>query len=472
VFGYTLRSELVYRLKRSLEQIADFELEAPLQHLLVDEYQDLNQCDLAIIKALAGLGLELFVAGDDDQSIYGFRKAHPAGIRSFLDEYPGSVNLAVQVCKRCDTEILNLAEFVASLDPDRLEKGTRPEPGRAPGEVALLAFHDQYQEARAVASLCRELINIDGYAPSDILILSRVNTRNAFSNVLDDAFADLGLPFSCDISAHPPLDMPSGRIALSALRLLRNQSDHLAWRTILRLKRNRIGDTIIGYLVNICRSSGLAFFEVLNQLADNPSLIPRFGRHIIHERDDVARFLEDLRANTDLAALDQVAASALIARVASWSTADPSEQDSIESYILERAAASGFETLDDILIPLEAGSQEIEQEIDPGAVNMLTMHKAKGLTSKAVIVIAAEDEYIPGRQEAEPALGDERRLLFVSLSRAKHKLFITFCNVRQGQQRRLGRSSGSPRRSLTRFLRNAPIRPVDGPEYIRQRIGS
>ena len=179
-----------------------------------------------------------------------------------------------------------------------------------------------------------------------------------------------------------------------------------------------------------------------------------------------------MRANTDLAALDQVAASALIARVASWSTADPSEQHSIESYILERAAASGFETLDDILIPLEAGSQEIEQEIDPGAVNMLTMHKAKGLTSKAVIVIAAEDEYIPGRQEAEPALGDERRLLFVSLSRAKHKLFITFCNVRQGQQRRLGRSSGSPRRSLTRFLRNAPIRPVDGPEYIRQRIGS
>ena len=83
IFRYTLRSELVYQLKRSLEQISDFDLEHPILHLLVDEYQDLNKCDLAVIKAISNRGVEVFVAGDDDQSIYFFRKAHPDGIRIY-----------------------------------------------------------------------------------------------------------------------------------------------------------------------------------------------------------------------------------------------------------------------------------------------------------------------------------------------------------------------------------------------------
>jgi DNA helicase-2/ATP-dependent DNA helicase PcrA len=129
IFGYTLRSELVYQLKRALEQISDFELEAPLQHLLVDEYQDLNQCDLAIINSIVNLGVELYVAGDDDQSIYGFRKAYPEGIRRFPRDYPDAIDLPIEICKRCDVEILNLAEFVVDLDTRRIRKGIRPEDG-------------------------------------------------------------------------------------------------------------------------------------------------------------------------------------------------------------------------------------------------------------------------------------------------------------------------------------------------------
>src|SRR5262249_21229099 len=87
IFGYTLRAELVYRLKRALEQRRAFDLGRQPSHLIVDEYQDLNRCDLAVIAELARRGAELFVAGDDDQSIYGFRKAHPPGIRRFPQEY-------------------------------------------------------------------------------------------------------------------------------------------------------------------------------------------------------------------------------------------------------------------------------------------------------------------------------------------------------------------------------------------------
>ena len=97
----------------------------------------------------------------------------------------------------------------------------------------------------------------------------------------------------------------------------------------------------------------------------------------------------------------------------------------------------------------------------------MTMHKAKGLTASAVIIVAAEDEYIPGRQLGEKE-GDERRLLYVSLSRARHFLAVTYCERRTGQQRHTGRTSGQSRRTLTRFLRDAPVAPIDGASFIKR----
>ena len=87
IYGYVLRDELVYQLKRAMEQDPDFTVDGPPTYLLVDEYQDLNRCDLAVVKAIADHGAEVYCAGDDDQSIYGFRKAHPEGIRRFTVDY-------------------------------------------------------------------------------------------------------------------------------------------------------------------------------------------------------------------------------------------------------------------------------------------------------------------------------------------------------------------------------------------------
>lgn len=106
-----------------------------------------------------------------------------------------------------------------------------------------------------------------------------------------------------------------------------------------------------------------------------------------------------------------------------------------------------------------------EQELTEGAINILTMHKAKGLSADVVLIAGAEDEFIPGRNEG-PREGDERRLLFVSMTRARHRLFISYCRQRIGHQAHLGRESGRPDRSLTRFLRDAPMRAEDGAAYV------
>ena len=242
-----------------LSKLATLTFEFPARHLLVDEYQDLNLCDLAVIKAIASRGVELFIAGDDDQSIYGFRKAYPEGIRRFPQEYQGAQDLPLHICKRCDPEILHLAEFVANLDVQRIRKGTDPEEGRQPGEVNLLRFNKQDEEAKGIARLCNGLIRYEHLAPDEILILLRTDTRRAFSRELADAFADMGVPLAIDPSSHTPLNEPDGRQLLALLRLVNNPDDHLAWKTSLRLRPNNFGLKGMEALYNLARNNGMRF---------------------------------------------------------------------------------------------------------------------------------------------------------------------------------------------------------------------
>ena len=156
LFGYTLRSELVYQLMKSLEYIRDFKLDPKIRFLIVDEYQDLNKCDLSIIKSLEERGVELYIAGDDDQSIYWFRKAHPDGIRNFIAEYKDVSDLSLSICKRCDPKILMLAEFVVKQDVNRVEKYFKSDHKDPEGNVFLINYQNQYEEADGIANICSE----------------------------------------------------------------------------------------------------------------------------------------------------------------------------------------------------------------------------------------------------------------------------------------------------------------------------
>lgn len=112
--------------------------------------------------------------------------------------------------------------------------------------------------------------------------------------------------------------------------------------------------------------------------------------------------------------------------------------------------------LENLIKTVSISSEFIEQETKVNAVNILTMHQAKGLTFDICFIVGAEDEFIPGRNTGDKE-GDERRLLYVSMTRARHKLFISYCNKRTGQQRHLGSNSGTERRTLTRFLKDSKI---------------
>ena len=132
--------------------------------------------------------------------------------------------------------------------------------------------------------------------------------------------------------------------------------------------------------------------------------------------------------------------------------------------------AEGFRatSIKTLVQAIGVANEDIEQELEKDKVNILTMHRAKGLTAEAVIIAAAEDQYIPGRAQGGGEIDDERRLFYVSLTRAKHHLFVTYCDRRTGQQSHAGRDSGTPIRSLSQFLIDCPHTPQDGREFLRR----
>ena len=285
IYGYTLRSELVYQLKRALEQRGDFELESPIDHLLVDEYQDLNRCDLAIVNRIASRGAELFIEGDGDQSIYGFRKADPVGIRRFPTDYSGATDLGLQVCMRCDRDILDLGLFIARQDHRRIEKAIQPEAGKAEGEVALLRFDNQFAEATSIAGICASLMQRRGLQPDDILILLRSDRNGAWSRPIREKLEEAGIAVAATDVLNP-MDSDQGRAFLAFLRFAVGSSDSLAWRTLLQVRCQGVGEKAIGAVYDLARNRDESFAQTLMAAHADKDILPANHRSRLFQAID------------------------------------------------------------------------------------------------------------------------------------------------------------------------------------------
>ena len=432
IFGYTLRSELVYQLKRALERVGSFQFDSAYSNLLIDEYQDLNRCDLAIITFFRDRGVQVYCAGDDDQSIYGFRFAHPEGIRQFDKEFLPFTPLKLETCIRCDKEIINLALFVAKLDPSRIDKPLKPRENAGEGEVRLLRFDDQEEEAKGIATICEYLIEKKGYLPNDIMILMRSDGNGKYSKIIRDRLASKDIPIKIQES-NTPLDSPNGRYLLAILRLAINPNDNLSFRTLLMLQEG-IGSKSIFSIYEFARNSGDDFITAANSICENPLLISTVGQRICDAVKEIhnifERYFPRIQELNDLKNQEQLIE--FLSRFATDIVDDEVNRKEILEFCINLIRETESESIGEFLKSLSSINERIELELATDKVNMMTMHKAKGLTSKAVIIIACEDETLPGKQVGEDKVGDERRLLYVSLSRAKHFLAMTYCDKRTG----------------------------------------
>jgi DNA helicase-2/ATP-dependent DNA helicase PcrA len=353
--------------------------------------------------------------------------------------------------------------FVADLDPKRIPKPLKPRDDASDGEVHVLWCKNQNEEAQVVAKICNYLIERVGYQPNNILLLIRADRNSCFSSVLQEALFKTGIPVTSKTDTLKPLDDKSGREFLAILRLCVNSEDSLAWRTILQIKRNNIGEDTISKIYDLAAQKGLTFYSALCTIKNSPEMLPKRGLLLKQELESTEDTVTQFSAKPG--EVNQL--SSLLAEIAKSVILDDKVRDEILTCINSILASSESKNLEDLLSTISVSLEEDEQEIDPGSVNIMTMHKAKGLTADAVFLIGAEDECIPGDRLGEEKEGDERRLLYVSLTRAKHALYITYCRERIGPQRYTGRNSGQAGRTLSRFLVHAPIKPEKAEDYCR-----
>lgn len=445
-FGETLRAELVYQLKKQLIQNRHFTLDGQYKYVLIDEYQDLNACDLAIVSELAKKGVELFVAGDDDQSIYGFRFATPIGIRNFTQMYPDVKVLALEICFRCDKNILQHAEFVAGLDPARLPKLTRPRDNADDGEVLIVNFKDQNHEAEKLSIKIKDLIS-KGTKPDEITILLRSDRNGALSKPIIDSLKAKNIEVSLSNEAEIE-NNDDYRIVLSFLRLVIEPSDSLAWRTLLQVGKNGMGTECINNIWKHAQTKNIRFSKALEEIAQNPSIVQKFGHKIAKFVADTKTKIEELKSIED--------PKEVVNKIIEEFMPQNEVKEYVKNYLLGILDDQEEFKLEDLIRSISISFEKIEQDTKENAVNILTMHQAKGLTFDICFIVGAEDEFIPGRNSGERE-GDERRLLYVSMTRARHKLYISYCDQRTGLQRHLGNNSGTAKRTLTRFLKDSKI---------------
>lgn len=442
LYGETLRAELVYQLKKCLNQNGQFKLDKDYKHILIDEYQDLNPCDLAIVKEFADKNAELYVVGDDDQSIYGFRYANPRGIRDFPVNYTGAEKLALETCYRCDKNILSNAEFVANLDRNRLPKPTKPRDDAEDGEVKLLRFDNQYGEAKNIAKKVKSLIDA-GTPAKEIVLLFRGSIGKLTPTIIDE-FKKLSIPYTETIESEVE-DSKEYRIVLSLLRLTSRVDDSLALRTLTQLEKNRLGDKCIEAIHGVSASKKVSFAKALDEIKANQSLIKQ-GKQVNEYIQGVTEKIAKYKA---IEKLDD-----LITQVVQENMPEGDLRDKVLSS-LKKVVSGDEQKLDDFLRALSTATDQMEQDVEGDGVNLLTMHQAKGLTYDVCFIVGLEDEYLPGRN-ADTSPDDERRLLYVSMTRARHKLYMTYCDKRVADQRHTGSNSGTENRTLTRFLRDIP----------------
>lgn len=463
VYGYTLLAELPYALLHALQDHPDLD-GVDFDLLIVDEYQDLNSCDLALLHCIAERGCSIIGAGDDDQSIYSFRRAAPEGIRRFPEDYPGCANYPLSVTQRCARRIIEWATYVIQGDPDR----PRDRPclhcadGSPPGEVALLAFPGDVTEATGVADLVRHLIDDEDVEAEDILVLLRGDHNGNFSRPIKAALDQREIQHSDPDVVDRMLAEPANRRMLATLRLLVNPGDSLAWASLLCLAPG-IGDTFTDYIYDRAREARIQFGETLLQA---------YGEN----------FPGGPRASA-------ARATALIRGVNAWldlhELPDEMPEDGWGHWMIETAGddvvpapsaplAELLQALDG-LDELEHGFGRFLSQVAPlgkdralaesQGVRIMTMGGSKGLTVRATIVAGLEEGIVP-RPDCD--LQEERRLLYVAMTRAKEYLFCTWARRRRGPTARAGAPRVAERRELTNFLRGGPVRSEDGQTYLQQ----
>ena len=404
-------------------------------HILVDEFQDTNRLQYAWLQLLAGGGARVFAVGDDDQSIYRFRGAEVGNMRDFEREYAGQNVIRLEQNYRSHGNILAAANAIIKHNRERLGKNLWTDAGEGEPIRAFEGYSD-LDEARFVIDEIRELIR-DGVPPTQIAILYR---SNAQSRVLEHELFTRGVPYKV-YGGLRFFERQEVKHALAYLRLLGNPDDDTAFLRVVNFPTRGIGARSLENLQATAHQINSSLYNAAASLTGKPG--QAVGAFI--------RLIEALRAETAGLPLPEIIEHVLDkSGLARHYRAEKDGQERLENLDELINAAATFIDAEGAIgeggalvsflthASLEAGEHQAGEGQE--AVQLMTVHSAKGLEFDVVFISGLEQGLFPHENavlEGKDGLEEERRLMYVAVTRARQRLYLSCAQTRMlhGQTR-------------------------------------
>jgi len=415
---------------------------ARLRYLLVDEYQDTNGAQYALLKLLAGAKGAFTVVGDDDQSVYAWRGARPENLRELSLDYPKLEVVKLEQNYRCTNRILRAANALISNNPHLFEK-------------KLWSTHDEGAAIRVAA--CRDAEHEVAWVGGEVLALSQQGVGwggiailyrgNHQARAFEQLLREQRVPYQIS-GGSSFLERSEVRDLVAYLRLAANPMDDAAFLRVVNVPKRELGATSIEKLAAAAAGSKLGLFTCARSAAGESAVGPRAAAKL-------AEFTRAVTLAQSSGASDPVAALRdLVERLGykDWleeraedDAAAARKKESVDELIawMERvvrdlsAGATGTNpvTLSDALARMSLLDmlERQEEEADDQRVQLMTLHSAKGLEFPHVFLVGFEEELLPHRNSAETPEGvaEERRLAYVGITRAAKTLSITHAAERK-----------------------------------------
>ena len=426
------------------------------QHILVDEFQDTNAVQYAWLRILAGKVSAVTAVGDDDQSIYGWRGAKVENILSYERDFPGTHIVKLEQNYRSTANILLAANAVIDKNPERLGKVLWTDAGE--GEtIALYAAFNEHDESRYIADRIQSWVN-DGNRREDSAILYR---SNAQSRVLEAALLQADIPYRI-YGGQRFFERLEVKNALAYLRLMLNCHDDVAFERVINTPTRGIGDRTLELIRQLAREQETSMWGA-------SVIIVKESRLAARATNAVAMFIElinEMSGQHDEVTLAEQAENAIQhSGLIEMHRREKGERGQARVENLEElvSACRNFDPEDHDLavlpqfldqVALDSGDRQADEDQD--AVQLMTLHSAKGLEFPLVFIAGMEENLFPHKMSIdEPGrLEEERRLAYVGITRAMQKLYLTFAESRSIY----GSESFN---SVSRFVRDIPKEVIE-----------
>lgn len=460
------------------------------RHVLVDEYQDTNHAQYALVHQLCGASFEpsedvyadavapseLMVVGDADQSIYAFRGANIRNILQFEQDFPDASTILLEQNYRSTQTILSAANSVISRNKGRKAKNLWSDAGDGDPIVGYVA-DDEHDEARFVSEEIDKLTDGKLAKPGDVAVFYRTNAQ---SRVFEEVFIRVGMPYKV-VGGVRFYERREVRDALAYLRMLANPADEISLRRILNTPKRGIGDRAEACVEALAQRERLTFWEALRRADEAPGIATRSLTCIrgFVEMVEELQSMVDAGERADVILEQVLTRSGYLAELEA--SDDPQDETRVENLAELVAVAREFADepvsgpsvdpadpnpptpgLGDFLerVALVADSDQIPDHPadgeDAGVVTLMTLHTAKGLEFPVVFLTGLEDGVFPHMRSLgdQPELEEERRLAYVGLTRAQQRLYVSRAVVRSAW----GAPAHNP---ASRFLDELPVDLVD-----------